>query len=62
MMIESIKIYYRSVYGNDLCYPYCNRAKAFAKLTGKKTLSHDDLGLIKELGYDLEQVIIRHMV
>ena len=56
-MSKSIKVYYKSVYGNDLCYPSCNYAKALAELTGNKTLSHDALRLAKnELGYDIEVV------
>ncbi len=57
MMVKSIKVYYRNVYGNDLCYPSCDHAKALAKMTANKTLSHDALCIIRnELGYDIEVV------
>ena len=57
MIARSIKVYYKSVYGNDLCYPSCDYAKALAELAGNKTLSNDALRLAKnELGYDIEVV------
>ena len=56
-MSKSIKVYYRNVYGNDLCYPSCDYAKALTKMIGSKTLSHDALCIIRnELGHDIEVV------
>ena len=33
-----IDVYYKNVYGNDLCYPACEDAKIFAEMAGQKTL------------------------
>jgi hypothetical protein len=45
----------RTVYGNELVYPACEKARAFAQLMGKKTLSPFDLKVIKEsLGYSVK--------
>lgn len=44
----------KQVYGNELIYPVCKFACAFAELTGKKTLSRSDLAHIKYLGYTVE--------
>jgi hypothetical protein len=41
----------RSVYGNEMIYPVCENAKRFASLTGKKTLSQNDLRDIEALGF-----------
>lgn len=54
-MKKSIMVYYKNVYGNDLCYPFCDQAKALTKMTANKTLSNDALYIIKnELGYEIE--------
>ena len=37
--MPKIQVYYKSNYGNVLCYPYCDRAKTFIKLTGYKTFN-----------------------
>jgi len=41
----------RNVYGNELIYPVCETAKLFADLTGRKTLSPADIGVIEKLGF-----------
>ncbi len=41
----------KSVYGNDLCYPVCEKAQLFARLTGQKTFSPSHLKKIQALGY-----------
>ena len=46
-----IRVYYKTVYGNDLCYPKCMTAKKFARLTNQKTLSQSALNLIQDMGY-----------
>lgn len=51
--MDTITIEIRSVYGNQVCYPVCDKAKAFANLAGKKTLDAGDFKLIRELGFDL---------
>ena len=50
----TIQVKIKSVYGNQLIYPACTDAEIFAHLTGKKTLSHQDLELIKTLGYEIK--------
>lgn len=46
----TIDIESRSVYGNTLYYPVCDRAPAIQKLTGKKTLTHSDMAALEALG------------
>lgn len=53
----SIRIQKRSVYGNDLVYPICDKAKLFAEIAEQKTLTPRVLMLIQSLGYSLEYVI-----
>jgi|TARA_Y100000114_G_scaffold68892_1_gene63141 hypothetical protein len=44
----------KNVYGKDLIYPVCEKAKAFATIQGGKTLTNRTINtLINELGYDL---------
>ena len=43
----------RSVYGNELVYPVCDKAKLFANIAGNKTLLPTVIELIKQLGYNL---------
>jgi len=43
----------RNVYGNQLIYPVCERAKMFAKLAGRKTLSEADCDVIRALGFEI---------
>jgi hypothetical protein len=50
-MSQSISVFVRSVYGKQTIYPACSKAKAFALLTGKKTLDARDLKLVDELGF-----------
>lgn len=52
----NILIRIERVYGRTLIYPACPLADAFAKLTGKKTLSVKDLDLIKTLGINVTQI------
>ena len=45
----------KNVYGKDLIYPVCEKAKAFATIQGGKTLTNRTINtLINELGYDLK--------
>ena len=48
-----IMIRLRNVYGNDLIYPVCAKAKAFAAIANKKTLSLGDIENIKALGFGI---------
>jgi hypothetical protein len=43
----------KSVYGNQLVYPICNKAKLFASISGNKTLLPEVIEDIKKLGYNL---------
>ena len=43
----------KSVYGNQLIYPVCNKAKLFASISGNKTLLPEIIEDIKKLGYKL---------
>ena len=43
----------KSVYGNQLVYPVCNKAKLFASISGNKTLLPEVIESIKKLGYKL---------
>ena len=43
----------KSVYGNQLIYPICNKAKLFASISGNKTLLPEVIESIKKLGYKL---------
>lgn len=53
-----INVYYKNVYGTDVCYPACNDAKIFVRIAGseRKTLSAHMLELIKNLGYKINVV------
>tara|TARA_R110002020_G_scaffold89868_1_gene219283 strand:+ start:124 stop:297 length:174 start_codon:yes stop_codon:yes gene_type:complete len=50
-----MKIYVeiKNVYGNDLIYPYCEKAKLFTGITNSKTLNKLQINVIKELGYEI---------
>lgn len=49
-----ITVAIKSVYGTELIYPVCSNAKLLASLSGRKTLTRDALGIIKQLGYAVE--------
>lgn len=49
-----IAIQIRSVYGNTTAYPMCDKAKAFARIAGTKTLTREALRQIDALGYEFE--------
>jgi len=51
-----IDVYYKNVYGNDLCYPASYDAVVFTELAGQKTLSTYTLARIKSLGYEVNVV------
>ena len=38
-------------YGKEAIYPACDKSKTFAKLIGSKTLTRENIELIKSLGY-----------
>ena len=47
----SITVSIRTHYGTQYIYPVCDAAQKLCDLTGKKTLSQKDIGIIKYLGY-----------
>lgn len=51
-----VEIEVRSVFGNETIYPANETAQIFAQIAGKKTLSKQDLNLIRALGFDVNQV------
>lgn len=50
---QTISVKTKNVYGNDLIYPVCDNARAFASLIGKKTFSKTELTIIILLGFDV---------
>jgi hypothetical protein len=58
---EFCKVEVRNVYGNELIYPANFVAEKFALLAGKKTLSRADLGVIGELGFEVEEVATKKL-
>jgi|TARA_R110000744_G_scaffold331972_2_gene437394 hypothetical protein len=51
-----INVYYKNVYGTDLCYPACENAKILADIAGQKTLSTYTLSKVRRLGYNINVV------
>lgn len=49
-----ILIEVKNHYGNELYYPACDIAKAFAKLAGCKTLTPQALKIIKAMKYEIK--------
>jgi len=45
----------KTVYGNDLIYPICDKAKKLCSLTNQKTFSQFAINKLKELGYTFTQ-------
>jgi hypothetical protein len=44
----------KSVYGVERIYAVCNNAKLITKLKQSKTLSKEDISILKELGYTIQ--------
>ena len=53
-MIIQVKV--KSVYGNDLIYPVCDKAKQFVLIAGTKTLTPYHINKIRLLGYQIDWV------
>lgn len=51
-----IQVEVKNVYGNEIVYPVCNKAKTFARIAKTTTLTKDTLRLIKSLGYELKTI------
>jgi hypothetical protein len=48
-----IKVKLKNVYGQDLVYPVCSKAKVFAQIAGTTTLTPETLSKITLLGYEV---------
>lgn len=53
---NEIKVTIKTVYGNILIYPACEKSEILAALTRKKTFDSRDLEMIKHLGYNIVTV------
>lgn len=53
-MTKTITVRIKNVYGNELIYPVCDNAKAFAQMSEKKTLSARNIDIIKKMGYTVQ--------
>jgi len=51
----NLTIEIRNVYGNELVYPICDKAKKLCSLTGQKTFNKYDISTLKSLGYTFTQ-------
>ena len=49
-----IKVKLKNVYGQDLVYPVCSKAKVFAQIAGTTTLTPETLSKIIFLGYEVK--------
>jgi hypothetical protein len=57
-----IQVIIKTVYGNDLVYPWCTVASTFCALLGTKTLTSRNITHIKDLGYKIELVAYEKVV
>ena len=51
----NLTIEIKTVYGNELVYPICDKALKLCSLTGQKTFSKGAISTLKELGYTFTQ-------
>jgi len=51
---DTIHVEMKNVYGNNLIYPVCFRAKLFTSITGTETLTRDAIYFIRQLGYKVK--------
>jgi hypothetical protein len=49
-----ITVEIKNVYGVERIYAVCNNAKLITKLKQSKTLSKEDISILKEMGYKIE--------
>jgi hypothetical protein len=49
-----ITVEIKNVYGVERIYAVCNNAKLITKLKQSKTLSKDDISILRELGYTIQ--------
>jgi len=53
---NELQVTIKNHYGKDFIYPYCKQSEVFAILTGKKTLTDNDIDWIKTLGYTFKVI------
>lgn len=53
---KEVRVIVRSAYGVERIYPVCDNAAIFTRLTGQKTLSHENIKAIRELGFTVTVV------
>jgi len=53
--IMNLTIEIKSVYGNELIYPVCDKAIKLCSLTAYKTFSKHAISTLKSLGYTFTQ-------
>tara|TARA_Y100000114_G_scaffold30663_1_gene26266 strand:+ start:304 stop:495 length:192 start_codon:yes stop_codon:yes gene_type:complete len=51
-----INISVKNVYGNWLFYPECKISKGIAAIAKSKTLTKDNLDILKSIGYEINLV------
>lgn len=54
-----ITVKIKNVFGHERIYPVCPQAKLFAQISGHKTLTRTDIGLIKQLNYEVTQEVTK---
>lgn len=54
MTQPTIQARIKDVYGKQMVYPVCDKAKLFAKLANTIVLTHDARQIIMALGYNIE--------
>lgn len=52
----TIKVEFKTVWGNEMIYPVCDNAKLLAKLAKQKTFTGREIEIIKQLGYKIEAI------
>lgn len=55
-MKEEIQVYVKNVYGKEMVYPACSKAKYFTDLMGRKTFTKQDIRLIGLIGFFVRTV------
>lgn len=48
-----ITVSIKTVYGNDVIYPACEKSEAFASIAGTRTLTPQVIKQVKALGYEV---------
>ncbi len=49
-----ITVKIKNVYSNELVYPACNTSQAIVRITGRKTLSRNDIEVLKGIGWTIK--------